>query len=166
MILSQWAARWGVSAEALVDLRRALGSVPTEPAGADPGDESEAAIQTRIRLEASRLGCRLWRNNVGATYTEDGAFLRYGLANDSKQLNERVKSSDLIGIRSVVVTPGHVGQTFGVFVAREVKAAGWRYTGTKREKAQLAFLELVTALGGDAAFANKEGTLDSGINNA
>lgn len=159
MILSQWAARWGVSNEAVADLRRALGSVPTDPVDPATTGESEAATQTRIRLEASRQGLRLWRNNVGATYTEDGNFIRYGLANDSKQMNERVKSSDLIGLRPVVVTPQHVGQTLGVFVAREVKPPGWRYRGTKREAAQLAFLKLILALGGDAAFATGEGTL-------
>lgn len=120
---------------------------------------TEKDIQTLVRLEASRNGLRLWRNNVGAVYTQDGSFLRYGLANESRRMNDSVKSSDLIGIRPVLITQAHVGSVIGQFVAREVKATAWRYTGTKREKAQLAFLNLVIALGGDAAFANGEGTL-------
>ncbi len=157
MNLNQWAIKWGVSIEAVHDLKREFGLVNTDPELKT--GESEIAIQTRIRLEASKKGLRVWRNNVGGAYTEDGSFLRYGLANDSKRMNESIKSSDLIGVRPVVIERSHLGHTIGQFVAREVKEAAWEYTGDKREKAQLKFLQLVTSLGGDAAFANSEGTL-------
>lgn len=159
MNLNAWAIRWDVPFAAVEDLRRGLGVVDTDPKPSDAAPESEAAVQTRVRLEASRKGGRLFRNNVGACYTEDGSFVRYGLANDSKALNKVLKSSDLIGIRPVQITPEHVGSTLGVFVAREVKPQGWHFTGTKREVAQLAWLNLILSLGGDAAFANREGTL-------
>lgn len=158
MNLNTWALKWQIPYEALEDLRASFGMVP-DTLGADISGESEAAIQNRIRLEASTKGLRIWRNNVGATMTDEGSFIRYGLANDSKQMNEKVKSSDLIGIRPVLITQGHVGSTIGQFVAREVKEGKWHYTGTKREEAQLKFLELVVSLGGDGAFANSEGTL-------
>ncbi len=157
MILSLWAKRWNIPPEALQDLRQVFGMVSTEPS--PQAGESEAAIQTRVRLEASRKGGRLWRNNVGAAVMEDGSFLRYGVANDSKEMNKVIKSSDLIGIRPVVITPDLVGATIGQFVAREMKAGGWKYRATAREVAQLKFLELIISLGGDAAFANREGTL-------
>lgn len=156
--LTEWAARWGVPFAALEDLRRRMGAEPTDPSG-QGAPETEAGAQTAVRLEATRKGLRLFRNNVGATYTADGAFLRYGLANDSVAMNKRIKSADLIGIRPVVITPGLVGLTLGQFVAREVKRPGWRYSGTPREIAQLRFLELVLSLGGDAAFCTGEGSL-------
>jgi len=157
MNLLTWSIKWGVPIEAVEDLRREFGLISTDPQPLY--GESEAAVQTKIRIEATQKGGRIWRNNVGGTYTEDGSFLRYGLANDSKQMNELVKSSDLIGLRPVTITQDHVGFILGQFVAREAKPQNWVYTGTKRELAQLNFLKIVAGLGGDAAFANKEGTL-------
>ncbi|WNO24189.1 hypothetical protein Scuro_28 [Acinetobacter phage Scuro] len=158
MNLNEWAIKWGVSAEALEDLRREFGCIQTDTPIPEKGN-NEAAVQAHIRLEASNAGARLWRNNVGVLKDERGVPVRYGLCNDSKQLNEKLKSSDLIGIRPVLITPQHVGQTIGQFIAREVKAPTWRYTGTKREQAQLRFLELIVAKGGDACFANGPGTI-------
>lgn len=148
MILSQWAARWGVSPEAMLDLQREFGMLGTEASSVARGGDSEAAVSKRVQLEASRVGARLWRNNVGAVYDAHGNFFRYGLANSSAAVNKRIKSSDLIGIRPD-----------GTFLAREVKRPGWKYTGKDREPAQLRFIQLVTGLGGDAAFATEEGTL-------
>ncbi len=159
MNLTQWAIKHGIPYEAVEDLRREFGLINTDPQPSALAIESEGAIQTRIRLEATQKGCRVWRNNVGGTYTEDGSFLRYGLANDSKQMNDLIKSSDLIGIRPLLIQQNHVGQVIGQFIAREVKAANWGYSGSKREEAQLNFLNLVASMGGDAAFANSVGTL-------
>lgn len=157
MNLNQWAVKWSVPFEAVEDLRREFGSINTDPAPVVGG--SEAAVQTRVRLEATRKGCRLWRNNSGAGYDENGNFIRWGLANDSAKLNAKLKSPDLVGVRPVVITPAHVGQTIGQLLLREVKPAGWRFTGTDREVAQLKFLQLASALGADAAFATDEGTI-------
>lgn len=155
--LLDWAARWNVPVLALEDLRATLTHA------ADPGlavveGESEAAVSNRVRVEASRLGFRLWRNNVGAGYLHDGSFLRWGLANDSKQMNATVKSADLIGIRPVKILPHHVGHTFGQFLSREVKEGGWRWTGTEREKAQLAWATIINGMGGDAAIVSGTGS--------
>ena|ERR1700728_1435946 len=120
---------------------------------------SESGISSDIRLEASQRGCRLWRNNVGATYTPTGQFIRYGLANDSVALNRAIKSADLIGIRPLLITPAHVGQIVGQFISREVKHPTWKYSGNDRERAQLAWADLINSLGGDACFAIGRGTL-------
>jgi hypothetical protein len=120
---------------------------------------SEAGILSDIRLEASEKGARLWRNNVGATYTQSGNFIRYGLANDSSQLNAVIKSADLIGIRPILITQEHVGMIIGQFISREVKKPGWRYSNTDRERAQSAWAELILSLGGDACFTTGRGTL-------
>jgi len=156
MVLDDWQRKWGIGREAVADLRRILG-VNTDP---DPSKSqyNEAAIQTLVRLEASRNGSRLWRNNVGACYTADGGFVRYGLVNESERLNKSIKSSDLIGIQPVTITKADVGKTFGQFCAREIKAPGWVYRGKPRERAQLKFLELITSLGGDARFATGQGS--------
>ena len=159
MNLNEWAKKWNIPVEAVQDLQRNITN--TDPCTLEDYEtnRSEQAVQTSVRLEASKKGCRLWRNNVGATMTEDGRHIRYGLANDSKRLNKLIKSSDLIGIRPVQITPAHVGGVFGQFVAREVKREGWQYSGDQRELAQLRFLELVNVLGGDGSFVTGVGTL-------
>lgn len=158
MNLDAWAIKWGVSREALDDFRsQVVHETPATVHAEDTG--SEARVQSAIRLEASRKGLRLWRNNVGAGYSEDGSFLRWGLANDSKQVNSVLKSGDLIGIRPVVITPAMIGHRVGQFVSREVKAAGWSYKGTPREQAQQNWINLVLAFGGDASFATRDDTL-------
>lgn len=158
MNLNQWAIKWNIPFEAVEDLRRDMCAINTDPVSTS-SNKSEAAVQTDVRLEASRKGLRLWRNNVGAVHTEDGGLIRYGLCNDSKKMNKKIKSSDLVGIRPVLITSLHVGQTIGQFVAREIKPEGWQYSATDREQAQLKFLELILSFGGDAGFANSEGSL-------
>jgi hypothetical protein len=164
--LHAWAIRWGVPHAALADLvGMMLDAGLPPPEGPLPG-KSEAAVQVNVRLEATRAGCRLWRNNVGAGQLADGSFLRWGLANDSKQMNAHIKSADLIGIRPRRVEPHHVGEVWGVFLSREIKPEGWRYSGTDREVAQRRWAELVLALGGDACFATGVGTIDGAGTNA
>ncbi len=157
MMFTQWAQKWKISEAAIEELIAMLCMI--DPASSLRATYSEAAIQSQIRLEASLKGCRLWRNNVGATYTQEGAFIRFGLANESKAINEQIKSADLIGIRPILITQQHVGRTIGQFLSREVKASNWIYKDTDREKAQLRWATLITSLGGDACFANRQGTL-------
>lgn len=79
--------------------------------------------------------------------------VRYGLANDSVQLNKRVKSADLILCIPRKITPVMVGQTIGQFGAIETKHQGWTYSGSEHEAAQLNYLQLVAQAGGYASFA-------------
>lgn len=153
-MIYQWAIRWGVPFEAVQDLQFQMGIISTEPSDVKTGT-SESAIQNNVRLEAAGVGCRLWRNNVGAMQDESGRWVRFGLCNDSAQMNKRIKSSDLVGIRPVNIGGAVIGQ----FIAREVKSADWVYTGTDREKAQLRFINLINSFGGDARFCTGEGSL-------
>lgn len=120
---------------------------------------SESELISLIELEASRKGARIWRNNVGATYTADGSFIRYGLANNSAQINKYIKSADLIGIKPVRITQEMVGTIIGQFISREVKNSNWKYRGSEREIAQLRWIELINALGGNACFATNDLTI-------
>lgn len=114
---------------------------------------SEAGVQTQVRLTMARLGALLYRNNSGAFVDERGRQVRFGLGNDSAQLNKQIKSSDLIGVTPVVITPEMVGRTVGVFTALEVKEPGWHLTpGDQRGQAQLRFINLIRSVGGFAGF--------------
>jgi len=153
MPLEQWAARWGIPADCMRELQGVLHE-PTVTANSAPAAAgSEAAVQQLIRLESSRIGMRLWRNNNGACMDDTGRLIRYGLANDSQRMSARVKSSDLIGITPHMIGPQDVGRLVGIFTSIEVKRPGWVYKGTDREKAQLAWLQVVQSLGGRAHFA-------------
>ena len=158
-MLNEWAIRWGVPYAALDDLRVRLGVLAAEPAPVPAAPHSEAWVQGQVRLEAPRLGMRLWRNNVGALKDERGVPVRYGLANESPAMNRVIKSADLIGIRPVVIGPEHVGHTIGRFVSIECKEEGWHFTGTSHEEAQQAWAALIVSLGGEARFINGAGKL-------
>lgn len=127
--------------------------------------DSEALVQSLVRLEAPARGVRLWRNNVGVLRDEGGRPVRYGLANDSKRLNEELKSGDLIGWRRRLITPADVGYIIAQFVSRECKPADWTPCGPgnialfAREEAQRRWATIVNADGGDACFVTGEGTL-------
>lgn len=157
MTLTQWAIKHGVSHVALAELTAMFTEPNTDPAVNTSG-LSEAAVVNNVTVEASRAGARLWRNNVGACKDERGRLIRYGLCNVSKQMNDQLKSSDLVGIKPVLITPDHIGSTIGQFVARECKEGNWKFKGTKHEVAQLRFMELVVGLGGDACFVTCEGS--------
>ncbi len=137
-----WAHRHHLSHQALHELRLLFGLNGSLQTPDMPREiSSEDGVKSWVRHQAAQVGILAWRNNVGAMEDVNGRVVRFGLANDSKNMNKLVKSSDLIGIRPD-----------GKFWARECKPRDWQYTGTEREIAQLKFLQLVTASGGDAAF--------------
>lgn len=73
----------------------------------------------RVQLAASRLGWRLFRNNVGTLPDARGVPVTFGLCPGS---------ADLVGWRSLVITPDMVGQTIAQFAAVEVKGPKGRLT--------------------------------------
>jgi len=155
MDLYAWAKKWNVPFDAVMELMTTMGIAPTlhMPMG-EPG--TEAGATQKVRLAAAKGGGLLWRNNVGAMQDESGRVIRYGLANESKQMNKVIKSSDLVGIMPMMISYEMVGQVIGRFVAIEMKAPGWSYAGTEHEQAQLKFIELVIAKGGIGRFSTGE----------
>ena len=105
-------------------------------------------MEKNIRLCAAKLGMTLWRNNAGCAVDQSGRVIRYGLANDSKQLNAIIKSSDLIGFTII--------NGVAVFTALEIKPLGWKKPLNDRERAQEKFIELVNRSGGLAGFITCE----------
>ena len=97
---------------------------------------SEQTIQQRIRLACSRGPVRLYRNNCGVLLDRRGVPVRYGL---------QPGSSDLIGWRTVTVTPDMVGQTVAVFCSLEVKAERGRISAEQQQ-----WLSAVEGAGGIA----------------
>ena len=100
---------------------------------------SEQTIQQHIRLACSKGNCRLFRNNTGSLLDKNGRPVQFGLCKGS---------ADLIGWRTVTITPEMVGQQVAVFTSIEVKSA----TGRLRPEQQ-SWLDAVQKAGGIAAVA-------------
>lgn len=98
----------------------------------------EHRIQNEIHLALGSGASRLWRNNTGALKDSTGRLVRYGLCKGS---------ADLIGLRTVTITPDMVGQQLAVFAAIEVKDRG------RLTPEQTAFLTMVQQAGGLAGVA-------------
>ncbi len=117
-------------------------------------DLAEGSVQSMIRCNAPSHGCILMRNNAGSYKDINGRAVRFGLGNISKKHNDKIKSSDLIGFTTIVVTPEMVGTTVAVFTAIEVKRGDWvRSLGDAHQNAQAAFMDWIKAKGGLAGFA-------------
>jgi len=97
----------------------------------------ETNFMKEVQMEASQLGGRLFRNNVGLYLTLDGTRkVRTGLCTGS---------SDLIGFFPKIVTQDMVGEKIAIFAAIETKS--------KKRKAteeQKRFIEMVKGFGGIA----------------
>jgi hypothetical protein len=100
---------------------------------------SEQSIQQHIRLTCSTGATRLFRNNTGTLRDQHGRPVSFGLCKGS---------ADLIGWRTVTITPEMVGQQVAVFTSIEVKTPTGR---VKPEQQQ--WLDAVQAAGGIAGVA-------------
>ena len=101
---------------------------------------TEAQTQQAIRL-LSTGPVRLLRNNVGALPDpRTGRLVSFGVGGPG--------GSDLIGWRSLVITPDMVGQRVAVFAAVEVKS-----TTGRLKPAQAQWLATVQRAGGLAGMA-------------
>jgi hypothetical protein len=100
---------------------------------------SEQSIQQHIRIACSTGDTRLWRNNTGTLRDQHGRPVSFGLCKGS---------ADLIGYRSITITPEMVGQQVAVFASIEVKTPTGRIRPDQR-----AWMETVQAAGGIAGVA-------------
>lgn len=92
---------------------------------------TEAEIKARIRLAIGRSApdCRLFNNPVGTAWAGDILHTRPGLVTLGcpRRVHYGVGGaggSDLIGFRSVLISPDMIGERVAVFVAAEVKRPG------------------------------------------
>lgn len=108
---------------------------------------TETTIQNRVRVALSRAGVVTFRNNTGVATFPNGSKVAYGLCPGS---------SDLIGWKSVTITPDMVGQRVAVFTAIEVKPPGPIRGDKKRLEAQCNFIQAVQKAGGIAGIAQSE----------
>jgi len=115
----------------------------------------EAPILQETRLAASRIGCRLFRNNRGFFYTMDGRKTRAGL--------EAEGASDLVGFAPVVITPEMVGRTVAVLLCVETKKSDWKKPTREHEKKQENFINFINMNGGIAFFLNNPADLKKKI---
>ena len=99
---------------------------------------NEAYVQNKIRLAVGSGSVRLFRNNTGALLDMQGRLVKFGLCKGS---------SDLIGFKSVTITPDMVGQKVAVFSAIEVKDKG------KATVDQKHFINIINEAGGYAGVA-------------
>jgi hypothetical protein len=102
---------------------------------------AETTLQQQIRLAlGTRPDARLFRNQVGSLPDpRTGRLVTFGLARGS---------ADLIGWRTVTITPDMVGQRLAVFTSIEIKTP----TGRIRPEQQ-AWLSVVQGAGGIAGIA-------------
>lgn len=106
----------------------------------------EAPVLKRVMLEASKIGCRLFRNNRGLFYTMDGRKVRAGLEADG--------ASDLIGFAPITITPEMVGKTVAVIMVAETKKSAWKKPSTETERQQEIFINFIKQNGGIGFFIN------------
>jgi hypothetical protein len=89
-------------------------------------------------MEASKHNARLFRNNRGLFLTLDGSRkVRAGLEADG--------ASDLVGYKSIIITPDMVGKKIAVIAVAEVKRPG-KYPSPEQKN----FLRVVKESGGIA----------------
>ena len=117
------------------------GSTMPDSNAHDSVANAETTLQQQIRLAlGTRPDARIFRNQVGSLPDpRSGRLVTFGLARGS---------ADLIGWRTVLVTPDMVGTRLAIFTSIEVKTPTGR---VKPEQQQ--WLDAVQAAGGIAGVA-------------
>lgn len=160
MTLESWATRWQLPPQAIAELQQLTAAY------ADPNSgKSEEAVASECRLALNQRGIITMRNNVGALKDAKGRWVRFGLCNETKGMNEVIKSSDDICIIPYVVKPKDVGRKLGVFLGVEHKKRNWVFGSESREVAQAQFQRMVSNVGGVAVFANSAQSVIAALEN-
>ena len=116
--------------------------------------KSEDLVKQEIELESKTYGCTLYRNNSGCFPNINNQLVRFGLGNTSQAVNRLRKSSDLIGFKTMVIGPHHIGKKVAVLTAIEVKKEGWkRNPNDSHENSQETFINIIKKAGGIGGFA-------------
>ncbi len=103
---------------------------------------NESVVLRSTMLSLTADGFRVFRNNVGVLQDAEGRYIRYGVCNPG--------GSDLIGWKTVEVTPEMVGKRVAVFTAVECKYKG------RLTPEQITFLGAVSKAGGIARVAGED----------
>jgi hypothetical protein len=118
---------------------------------------SETEKLKAIHLALSQGDCRIFRNNIGEAWqgrispAPPGPWVAGSLIIQTPRLVHfglASGSSDLIGFRSLTVTPDMVGKKIAVFLSIEVKKGG------RFQKGQREWLAMVSSFGGIAGVAH------------
>ena len=109
----------------------------------------ESNIQRAAQLALSAIGVIMWRNNVGKMWAGKLVSFKNGrvILDNARPVTAGLcnGSSDLIGLKSVTITPDMVGRKIAVFVALEAKTP----TG-RTQTDQYNFMRVVNESGGIA----------------
>jgi len=162
-LISDWANRRRIPADALAELFGLLGYEPDVPETCQGKEESY--VQSMIRLAAAAQAYNLGRNNRGALPNEAGVPIRFGWLNDTAALDKVCKTGDLIGYQSGWFRDFETFEPVkvAVFAMVECKKASWSGFNPKdkRETAQNRAIQMVLAGGGIACFST--GQLPAGV---
>jgi hypothetical protein len=128
-------------------------------------NSTETDLVRRIMLRLGIItGVRLFRNNTGTAWQGNGSYVVPNAMRIDVQKGDVVirqgriihfglckGSSDLIGFKSVAITPEMVGKPIAVFMAAEIKTPSGKAT-----EEQIAFIETVNRFGGLGFIARTE----------
>ena len=124
------------------------GIVKARPKRAKAGSENkvQASIKKALDSLPASCGVTVMRNNVGSYRSGSGHWVKYGLG---------LGSPDLVGWKSLEITPELVGTRVAVFVGIEVKrpasTTGVRVPGGVVSPRQRSWMSKLNAAGGVGA---------------
>lgn len=128
----------------------------------------ETIAKRVVLLRVGQYRSRMFKNNTGVAYTENGRPVFFGLGNDGKKDDDSIRTPDDVGWTTITITPEMVGKEVAVFTAIDSKKLGFvvksDYTKGTREYGQNKFFNLVLKSGGIAGFASCAADVDAIFN--